>query len=277
MMKNKYFILFISVFLSAVNYNVFIKPINLVAGGNNGIAILLHFLFKINSSVTVFVLSFILVIFSFIFLGKKDSVASLFVVFLYPFLLEITKNFAGFFSFGDEHVLLLVICAGFLSGIASGIVYKCGLNNGGIGVIAKILYKRFGYSITRVNFIINIIIVLFGAYVFGFEMILFAIVYLYINKLVCDRFLLGVSKNKIFYIFSYDYYKYYYCLKYQFFYDVFVFDIMDKYCDRKMKMIMCVVPNHDYFLLKQKIIDISFKSSGKYPFVLVNDCYEVSK
>lgn len=267
---NKYLVLFISVFISAFTYNVFIKPTSLVVGGNNGIAVLVDTLFKIKPSITIFVLSFVFVIFSFIFLGKKDTVASLLVVFSYPILIEITKNFNNFFSLDKQNVLLCVIFAAVLNGIAAGLVYKNGLNNGGIGIIAKILHKKFDFSITRVNFLINIVIVLFGGYVFGFEMVLFAVIFLYINKLVCDRVLLGISKYKKLYIFSKDYIKVCAFFKYYFDCDAMTFDVVDKYFDDKVKMIVCIISTYNY-----KTVKFYLYSAFKYSFILVSDCYEV--
>ena len=42
------FLLFISLLLSAVLYNLFLLPLKLVTGGTNGLATITHYLYNIN-------------------------------------------------------------------------------------------------------------------------------------------------------------------------------------------------------------------------------------
>ena len=62
------------------------------------------------------------------------------------------------------------------------------------------MHKYFKLSISGVNFVINTIIVLFGGYYFGIDMILYAIILLYLNSYICNIIILGVSYHKALFI-----------------------------------------------------------------------------
>ena len=265
----KYLILTIALLISATAYNVLISPINLVAGGNNGVAVIVQEIFHIDPSITLFVLCFVLMIISFIFLGLEDTMAALYITLVYPFFIKITSGLASFLPIDTDNVLLITLFAGFVGGITSGIVYKTGLNTGGLGIVSKIFYRKKRISISKVNFIINLIIVIVGGYIFGFNMILYAAFYLYLSRIVSDKLLLGISKNKVFYIISDDYVNITNFLRDKLHHDVTEYDIIGKYSGKKMKMLMTVVPTSEYFVVKEAIA--SFKSK---PFVFVSDSYE---
>lgn len=97
-------------------------------------------------------------------------------------------------------LLVISIFIGFAGGVCNGLLYKTGFSNGGLPIISQIIYDKFKIPIGKTNFVINTIIVLIGGYYFGITMIMYAVIINYINSLVVDKILLGVSKNKSIYI-----------------------------------------------------------------------------
>ena len=49
----KYGLLTIALFIAALSFNIFILPLKIVLGGNNGVAVLLEYMFEIKPSVTL--------------------------------------------------------------------------------------------------------------------------------------------------------------------------------------------------------------------------------
>ena len=66
--KNRIFrltVLFWGAFLLALNYNMYLKPNNLVTGGTTGLAIILQTLTKVDANIYIYIFSILLIIISF--------------------------------------------------------------------------------------------------------------------------------------------------------------------------------------------------------------------
>ena len=68
-----YLYLLLGLFISAISFNLFLSPYNLVSGGVSGLSIIFYHLFHINESVFMFLANLALVILSFIVLGIKAT------------------------------------------------------------------------------------------------------------------------------------------------------------------------------------------------------------
>lgn len=260
----------IAMFFSALCFNLFVSPINLVSGGTSGLAIVLREMFSFDASVSIFVLSIICFILSYVFLDAINSVAALFAGIVYPLFIKVTSGIGGIIYIDSSNILLLVIFAGLIGGVCQGIIYKQGLNTGGINVIAMIIFKYFHISITKVNFIINFFIVGMGVYLFGFNMLLYAFVYLFISKYVGEKIMLGVSLNKAIYVISDKYKEIVLVLNKELGHDATIYNVKGKFNDEKRKMIMSIIPNSSYYEAKELISLIDPSS-----FIFVCDSYEV--
>ena len=192
-------LMIISMILNAILYNLFLLPLNLVTGGTPGIATVTHYVYGINPSIMIFILSLACVIISFLYLGKERTMGTLLALFIYPILVQLTSPLNKVVS-DNPDILLLVIFAGVISGVANGLMYKTGYSNGGLPIISQILFEKKQISISKSSLFINVLIVLIGSFFFGTTTALYAIIFLYINNIVLDKVLLGISYNKAFYI-----------------------------------------------------------------------------
>ena len=266
----RFAVLSFALFFAAINYNLFILPIGVVTGGTSGIATITKEMFNLDPSMIIFLLSFLVLIFSYLFLDKDDTVAAGFITIIYPLFIKATEGFSEIFLINYDEKLLVSIFAGVISGITNGIIYKTGLNTGGLGVISKIIGNKCKTSVAKVNFIINMLIVVLGSFVFGVNMIFYAGVILYINKIISERVLLGKSSNKMFYIISNKYREITNYFIDKLHHDVTVFNVKGKFSDKDKKNIMIIVPTFQYYLVKEEISKIDRKA-----FVTVTDNYEV--
>ena len=262
-------IMFISLLLNAVLYNLFLLPLNLVTGGTPGISTITHYLYGINPAIMLFLLSLACVIISFLYLGVERTTGTLFALFVYPLLVQLTSPLNSIIS-TEADILLLVIFAGVISGIANGLMYKTGYSNGGFPIISQILFEEKKISISKSSLVINITIVLIGSIFFGTTNALYAIIFLYINNLVLDKVLLGISNNKAFYIITSkegeirDY------ILYDLGHDITIFDVKGGFNEQKRKVLMTVIPTREYYKVTEGIKEIDSKV-----FYTVTDSYEV--
>lgn len=267
----RYLILLISLFISAIYFNLLQLPSEIVTGGSSGISIILKHYFNLNPSTVILIISIILLIIGAIFLGIEQASGALVSAIIYPVFVELTANIGTMIQVDLSDKILISIFIGVLSGITTGLVYKVGFSNGGISIISEIIARYKKIPISNVSFVTNMIIVLMGGAAFGWNMVLYAAIILYIYSLVLDRVLIGISKNKCLHIMTSkedeirDY------ILNELHHGVTIFDVKGGFLEKKRKVLMTVIPNREYYKLKEGINQID-----KNAFFIVTDSYQVS-
>ena len=259
-----------SLLISSILYNLLLLPLSLVTGGTSSIATITHYLYDINPSVMIFLISAACSIISFMYLGKERTMGSLIACIVYPILVEITANINQIIKVETSDVLLLILFAGVLSGVANGLMYKSGYSSGGLPIISQVLYEKFRIPIAKSSLTMNIIIVLIGAFFFGTTNTLYAIIFLYINNVVMDKVLLGISNNKAFYIITdkEEEVKKYIINNLK--HTVTVFNVKGGFLESKRKAMLTVIPTREYYHLTEGIKEID-----KNAFFVATDAYQV--
>ena len=123
----------------------------------------------------LFILAATFTIISFMYLGRERTMTSLAASIAYPVLVKLTSDVTEIIHITNDDILLVVLFAAVLSGVANGLMYKSGYNNGGFPVLSQILYDKFRISISKSNLVINVTIVLIGSFFFGLTNALYAI------------------------------------------------------------------------------------------------------
>ena len=266
--KNKTYriiLISLSTVLWAILYNLFLLPMKLVTGGTNGVATITNYLYGIDPAVMIFLLAAACAIISFMYLGMERTMTSLAASIAYPVLVKLTANITNIIEIDYSDFLLLVIFAAVLCGVANS-----GYNNGGFPVISQILYDKYKISVAKSSLVINVVIVLIGAFFFGTTNALYAIIYIYISNLVLDKVLLGISNNKAFYIITTkeEEIKEYILRTLQ--HSITTFDVKGGFLDNKRKVMLTVIPSREYYRLTEGI-----KSIDADAFFVVTDSYQV--
>ena len=247
--------------IAALNFNLLIKPINLVSGGSGGLALVLGNMINISTSHLITIIYIITFILGLIFLDKKKVYGIIYASITYPLFVYLTEKITMAIVLNYSDILLVSIIAAMISGISNGLIYKYGFASSGLGIISPILNKYFKISISLANFLINSIIVLLGGYFFGFNIILLAILYLYLSNYICNMIILGVSQNKALFIQSDKMDQVLALLKNKYNINATIFD---------NKIIMAVIKSTNYIVLKNDLLKID-----RDVFFTTSDCYEV--
>ena len=259
-----------SLLLNAILYNLLLLPLSLVTGGTNGVATITHYLYHIDPAIMIFLLSMACCIISFMYLGKERTIGTLVACVIYSLLVKVTSDIGTIIDIDTSDVLLVVLFAGVLSGIANGLMYKSGYSNGGFPIISQVLYEKFKISIAKSSLIINITIVIVGALFFGTTNALYAIILLYINGIVLDKVLLGISNNKAFYIITSKEKEIKEYIIESLKHTVTTFEVKGGFLESKRKVILTVIPSREYYRVTEGI-----KAIDKEAFFVVTDSYQV--
>jgi len=265
----RYCLFIFGVLLSALSFNLFFSKYNIVTGGSGGLSIIFNHLYGIDESKFILCVSLVLLVLSFFLLGLKKTTKTVIGALLYPSFIKLTSYLLVYIDIESSSFLLLMIYGGVLSGFATGLIMKTGFTTGGFGILYQIMNKYFKISVGNSSLILNSIVLVFGCLVFGITKGIYAIIALIISSFITDKVLLGVSNSKTFYIIT-DKEKEVkeYILK-KLNHNVTIINAKGGYSNDKKKIIMCVIPTKDYFMLKEVVLEID-----KSAFFLITDSYE---
>ncbi len=265
------FILCCSLFASALLFNFFQRSSHLVTGGTSGVAIITEYLFGWDPSLVILVISCVFLVLSLFLLGWEATGGALIATFVYPYFVNITSHWPDVVFVDTTDMLLVSIIIGVVAGITNGLTYKNGFNNGGFSILSQILYKYQRISISTSSFIINMIIVLSGGFLFGWNMVMYAAIILYINSIVTDRVLIGISKNKSVFMMTSKEKEVKDYIMNTLKHGTTELEAEGGYRFQKKKLLMTVIPSKDYFKLKEGV-----RMIDKDVFFIVTDSYQVS-
>ena len=261
---------FISLTISALLYNIFLLPLNIVSGGVSGVATITNHLYHIDPSLMIFILSAACSLISLLYLGLEQTASTIVASIIYPLLVKLTAPVATLIPIEITYVFIIGIFAGILYGIASGLFYKSGYVNCGFPVICKILYQNFKIAISKSTLVINIIVVFFGGVFFGSLNAMYAAILLYISSIVMDKVILGISNNKAFYIITSEEKEVKQYIMDNLHHNVTTFDVKGGFLEKKRKVLLSVIPSREYYKVAEGI-----KHIDKEAFFVVTDSYEV--
>ncbi len=262
--------LIFSLFFSAIVYNLFLLPVNLVTGGSGGIATITNYVYGIDPALMILIVSLICALLSFMYLGTRVTAVTILASILYPFFVEITEPLVNIVKIDYSDMFIITIFAGVLNGIANGLMYKTGYNNGGLPVISQILEKYYKIPIATTSAVINITVVLIGGVFFGWTNVMYAIILIYLNTIIINKVLLGISNNKAFYIITSEEKEIKDYIIKTLDHSVTIFDVKGGFLNKKNKVVLTVVPTREYYRVTEGI-----KAIDKDAFFVVTDAYEV--
>ncbi len=256
--------------LVAISFNLFLAPNDLVPGGVSGFSVIINHLLGINKSIIILGLSLLLLILSYIFLGKNKTRGSILGSLLFPLFVEITSNISEIIQIDTSQLLLSAVFGGILHGFGAGIIFKAGFTTGGTDILNQIISKYAKVSMGKSMLICDGTIVLLSGIVFGPTKLMYSVIILYLISYMSDRVILGISDSKAFYIVTDEEKKIKeYVIKYLN-HGVTVFNAKGGYKKEKQTVLLCVLPTKDYYKLKEGIHEIDPDA-----FFVVTDAYEV--
>ena len=262
----RYVMLVIGLLIYSITYNSFFVNNNLVFGGSSSVATILKD--YINPSVTIMFISIVSLLLSFIFMGKKFAINTLVGSLLFPVLVTLTSPVS--IPIPKDDIMLVAICGAVLIGLANGIIGRTGLSSGGLDSIVQILSKKLKVSSGKAYLFLNGLIVITGGYKFGWRILLYALIILYIISIVNDKVVMSISMNKTFFIVTtkVDEIKEYIMTNLS--RGVTVLDAKGGFTEHNQEVIMAVIPTIEYFKAKEGILEIDPNA-----FFTITDSYQV--
>ena len=181
--------------VQAVGLRLFLVPAELASGGISGISQLIHHYTGWPIGLMVFIGNLPLFILGWRFLGgSRSTIRTLVAVATYSFFVDALVWLPFFPRAGITSDLVLNSLYGaVVSGIGYGLVYRGQGTSGGSDILARILNRWRGISMTQSYLMTDTLVILAAGFVFGWQKALYAIITLYVSGLVVDTTMEGAG------------------------------------------------------------------------------------
>ena len=260
----------IGCFLVALAFNLFMSPNNLVAGGVSGFSLILKHFFGLNPSTIISVANILLIILSFLVLGKEKTKMTILGSILFPIFVSLTEHLSTYISFKESEMILIAVFGGVLQGLGAGLIFRAGYSTGGTDILNMIVSKIFKISLGNSMFFTDGTIIVIGAFVFGFNHLMYSLIILYLISTLTDKVVLGISDSKAFYIITSKEKEVKDFVINELKHGVTEFNAKGGYNSENQTVLMSVIPTREYYKLKEGIHNID-----KNAFFVAMDSYEV--
>ncbi len=265
--------LVLGIFIYAMCFNLFLTPNNLVVSGFSGLAIVFHKIFNINANVFIYVANILVLFIGFFLLDLNKTKRNILGSILYPFMITVTMPISNYLMkylvFDD--FLIQILLATILFGVGSGLIYRSGFTTGGTDIIMQIINKYMKISESKSMLYTNAFIILMGIIVFGLNKGIYSFIILIGSTYFVDKIMFGIETSKLFYITTKKRKEVMKIIMQDFNTGLTCIPSKGGFSLIQDYMIMCVVANNDYYLLKQRILEIDPNA-----FIVIDTCYEVN-
>lgn len=147
--------------LFAIAVNVFVIPNDLGEGGVTGLTIISYYLFEWSPSIVSFLLNAVLIVLGLKFLSKQTAIYTIIAVCFNSLFLHVTESW----SIPSEEIIVHALFGGVLTGIGIGLIIRVGGTTAGSTILAKIIHKYLGWSVSYSLLILDLIVVFLSYFI----------------------------------------------------------------------------------------------------------------
>jgi len=196
---DNWFTMIIGTAIMAMAIKMIYDPAGLVTGGVSGVGIIMKELIGIPLWLTNTMLNIPLFVAAFMVKGWKFISRTVVSTLALSFFLYVLPDI----NLGMNDVLLSALFGGALTGIGTGLVFMARSTTGGTDLLAAVLqhYMRH-FSVAQIMQVLDGLVVIAGAWIFGLEYALYAIMAVLVVTKVTDGILEGMHFSKVAYIIS---------------------------------------------------------------------------
>jgi uncharacterized membrane-anchored protein YitT (DUF2179 family) len=191
------FVLIVGALIAAFSYSLFLVPFSITSGGVGGISIIVNSFTGWNLGTLYLIMNIPLLILGYFQLGGWRFLSqTVLAVIVFSAAVNILTTslpqWLNHYPINDD-ILLNAIYGGILGGIGGGLLYRSGGTLGGTSIISRILRGKSGIPMSQLFLYVDGLIILAGGVVFGWEIVLYGFLTLFLNGLATDYTLEGPS------------------------------------------------------------------------------------
>ena len=176
----------VCIFLASFGLKAFLIPNDFLDGGVTGIAILLHSIIGINTSVFLLIVSIPFLVIGYFTVSKKILLKSIVSILALSFVIQIET-----FPVITEDKLLIAFFGGGFLGAGIGLAIRNGTVLDGAELLGVFLNNRFGISVGKIVLLFNVLLFGAAAFLLPIENIMYSILTFVVTAKVIDLMIAG--------------------------------------------------------------------------------------
>lgn len=194
-------LIFCGILCYSIGLKWFVYPANILPAGFTGLSLLLQKLVynatNVLLPVTVYNIAWNIIpaILSYKFVGKKFTIVSFIILFLFNFIAD---NIPSVNLTSDP--LIAAIFGGILCGFGASLWFRCGVSGGGTDFVAMTLSSKFHIQSFGIIMCFNVILILIQGILFGWDFAFYSIIYQYVSTQAINLFYRHYEARTIFII-----------------------------------------------------------------------------
>lgn len=266
----EYTIITLGIILVAFAIEYFYAPNNIAAGGVTGIAIIINAIIpKFSIGGVSFVLNGLLFVVAFMFIDGKFGVKTIYASLGLSAIIWVMEKFLKPAAITHD-LMIATIFGALISAIGMALVFNENASTGGTDILAKILNIFFHLDIGKSLLVVDFIITLASAFVFGVDVALYSMLSVILLGMIVDRVIEGFNVCKSIFIISKNNYEI----------SRYIIDTLDRGCtflngvgaytEREMNVLYAVLSRNQFIKLKKYIKEIDPEA-----FITVGEVHEV--
>lgn len=187
-------------FIYACGISLFLDPNNLAPGGASGLAIIFNRITGLETGTLYFIINVPIMLLGLWKYGIRFIATTFFSILINSYFTNILAGVGALTS----DPLIATMAGSVLVGVGVAVVFKSRATTGGTDIIVKVLHDKYKHIKTGVIFLLtDIVIVAFSGFVFkDINIIMYALISVFVQGKVFDMVLYGGDEAKLFYIIS---------------------------------------------------------------------------
>ncbi len=191
----RFILINLGLFIMTVGLVLFLEPSDLAVGGVAGLSMVIRVFFpQIGLDVLVLIFNVILIILSFILIGKDFSGYTIYCAIAMSFMIRICQKFMNYMDIGvlfPNDLMVTLIIGILVCGSGMAIVFYQNASTGGTDIVAKIINKYTHIDIGKSLFLADSLITISAGIVFDPRIGVYAFLGILLNSLVIDKIIAG--------------------------------------------------------------------------------------
>ena len=262
-----YGLIVVGTFLIGFAIKSIYDPVSMVTGGVSGLAIIAKELWSVPLWLTNTLLNIPLFAAGLYVMGWKFIKRTLFSTVMLSVSLYVLPEA----SYMGNDILLSALFGGIISGVGTGMVFLASCTTGGTDMLAALMQKRMKhYTLAQIMQVLDGIIVLAGATVFGIPTALYALIAIFCVSKVTDGLIEGLKFSKQAYIISDSSREIADAILERMGRGVTSLEARGMYSNEEKKMLFCVVSKKEIVKIREIVSEFDARA-----FVIVSDAREV--
>ncbi len=185
-------LLAIGALLFAIAVNVFVIPNDLGEGGVTGLTIISYYLFEWSPSIVSFLLNAVIIVIGLKYLNKQTAIYTIIAVCFNSVFLHLTESW----TIPSEEIIVHALFGGVLTGVGLGLIIRVGGTTAGTTILAKIINKYLGWSVSYSLLFLDLIVVFLSYFIIGIEGVMLTVVMLYVGTKTMEFIIEGANRQK---------------------------------------------------------------------------------